>query len=165
MRRPPTFTQITSPDSASPSEASPPPSSVSAATSSSGEVPTGSMASTAEGGGANSVKRGVLSWTIAAIGDRKSAKWVREELVAKLENMRAFWVEGMRAFWETVARVCEGEAELSDVEAGVRIIVGFAKNFMRDENATRSLLDDSRTGRDNSKFTPKGEHLLGTEGE
>jgi len=117
------------------------------------------------GGGQNTVKRGLLSWTLASIGDRKSSRFVRGELMAKLKNVKAFWVDGLRTFWDTVARVCEGEdSEMAAIEAGVRGFVEFTKRFdlARYGAETRHLMDDSRTGRDTSNFKPKGDNLLGS---
>ena len=115
------------------------------------------------GGGQNTVKRGLLSWTLASIGDEKSADFVRKELIAKLENMKAFWVNPLKNFYGAVAGACDGEeSALAEVEGGVRRIVQFARggNMERYGAETRSLMDDSRKGRDNSTFTPKGDNLL-----
>ena len=115
------------------------------------------------GGGQNTVKRGVLSWTLASIGDEKSAKFVREELIAKLENVQAFWVAGLRAFWAGVAERCDGdESQMPGIVAGVRIIVGFARqgDLGRYGAETRSLMDDARKDRDTSTFEPLGDYLL-----
>lgn len=117
------------------------------------------------GGGQNTVKRGLLSWTLAAIGDAKSAEFVREELIARLENVQAFWVEGLRGFWASVAEKCDGDDSLMPgIEAGVRAFVGFAKEFDlgRYGAETRSLMDASRKERDTSTFRPRGDNLLDT---
>lgn len=125
------------------------------------------------GGGRNAIKRGVLSWTLAQIGLPRSGVFVREELIAGLENTQAFWVEGLVRFWDSVARTCEGEeGALGEVEAGVRRIVGFMRgDFGRggdgdDGDADRGetpleLMDAYRTGRDTTDFEPKGDGLLG----
>ncbi len=116
------------------------------------------------GGGENTVKRGVLGWTLACIGDPKSGPFVREELLAKLENVQAFWVDGLRRFYETVARACEGDAAaLPAIEEGVRGIVAFTKGAEMERYGaeTRHLIDDYRKDRPNGNFTPKGEFLLG----
>ena len=52
----------------------------------------------------------MLCWTLASIGDAESGTFVREELLARLENMKAFWVEGLKSFYESVARRCDGNA-------------------------------------------------------
>jgi hypothetical protein len=117
------------------------------------------------GGGANSIKRGLLAWTLASIASKKSGKFMRDEMIAKLENMRAFWVEGLRNYWLSVARVCEGEeSEMAAVEGGLRVIVGFAKRFALGQarDGMQDLMDEARKGRDNSDFTPKGDYLLGS---
>ncbi|MHC4472197.1 MAG: HEAT repeat domain-containing protein [Planctomycetota bacterium] len=121
----------------------------------------------ARGGGQNTVKRGIVSWTLASIGDEKSAKFVREELIAKLKNVKAFWVGGLRNFWTAVADKCDGDdSQMAGIEIGVRAIVGFTKraNLGRYGAETRSLMDESRRERDNSKFKPKGDNLLETDG-
>ena len=116
------------------------------------------------GGGQNTVKRGVMSWTLAAIGDEKSGAFVREELIEKLENVQAFWVEGLRTFYGAVAAKCDGDASaMAGIEEGVRGFVGFAKRFDlgRYGAETRALMDEYREGRDNATFKPKGDGLLG----
>jgi len=116
------------------------------------------------GGGGNTVKRGVLSWTLASIGDEKSGAFVREELIAKLKNIKAFWVGGLRSFYGTVARTCEGDKSgMQAIEDGVRGFVSFAKNanLGRYGAETRGLMDEYRTGREDADFTPKGDGLLG----
>lgn len=115
------------------------------------------------GGWNNTVKRGVASWTLASIGDAKSAKFFREELIAPTENMRAFWVDGLRTFWRTCAEVCDGQKEkLAEVEQGVRGIAGFARNPEFGGGVEmKNLMDEARTHRDNTTFKPKGDGLLG----
>ena len=116
------------------------------------------------GGGQNSVKRGLVSWTLAYIGDAESGKFVREELIAPLENVKAFWVDGLRGFWTLVAEVCEGEKErIGEVEAGVRVFVSFAKgaNLERYGAETGHLMDEARRGRDTTGFVPRGDGVLG----
>ena len=117
------------------------------------------------GGGQNTVKRGLVSWTLAAIGEPGSAKFMREEMVAKLENVQAFWVAGLRRFWEQVALCCEGDSSgsLEAVAAGVRLIVEFAKggDLGRYGAETRGLMDEYRLGRNNSAFKPMGDGIMG----
>jgi hypothetical protein len=120
------------------------------------------------GGGGNTVKRAVVSWTLASIGDQKSAKFVREELVGGLKNVKAFWVAGLVTFWSTVADVCDGQKErLAEVEIGVRGIVQFAKTgeLERYGAEVRTLDDDARKGREGAGFTPKGDGLRGDGGK
>ena len=75
------------------------------------------------------MKRGLVSWTLASIGDAKSGKFVREELIAGLEHVKAFWVEGLITFWDAVAKVCEGDkGVMPGVEAGVGV---FFAHFAR----------------------------------
>ena len=115
------------------------------------------------GGGGNAVKRGLVSWTLAAIGDGKSADFVREDLVGGLENVKAFWVEGLRGFWVLVADVCDGaEDRLGEVEAGVRVFVTFAKrgDLERYGAESRNLMDEARRGREWTGFTPMGDNVL-----
>ncbi len=120
------------------------------------------------GGGTNTVKRGLISWTLASIGDEKSAKFMDEEMIAKLEHVKAPWVGGLATFWDNVARVCEGDDDLMPgVEQGVRGFVQYAKraDLGRYGAETRSLMDDCRTGREPAGFTPTGDNLLHTEDE
>jgi hypothetical protein len=116
------------------------------------------------GGGQNTVKRALLSWTLASIGDEKSGKFVREELIARLENVKAFWVAGLRVFYQNVARACDGdESAMPDVERGVGGAVAFAKgaDLGRYGAETRGLMDEYRKGREEAGFTPKGDGILG----
>ncbi|MHC4669855.1 MAG: HEAT repeat domain-containing protein, partial [Planctomycetota bacterium] len=115
------------------------------------------------GGGQNTVKRGVLSWTLASIGDRKSGAFMRNELMARLKNVKAFWVGGLLSFYATVARKCEGtESSMAGIEEGVRGFAAFAKgaNLGRYGAETRGLMDVYRKDREAAGFTPKGDYLL-----
>jgi len=115
------------------------------------------------GGGQNAVKRGLVSWTLACIGDTKSADFMREELIDRLKNVKAFWVDGLRSFWGTVADVCDGAKErLPEVEAGVGGFVQFSMrgNLERYGAEVRPLMDEARTGREAGDFEPKGDGLL-----
>jgi len=115
------------------------------------------------GGGQNAVKRSLLSWTLAAIGDPKSGAFVREELMAGLEHVQAVWVGGLLRFWETVAKTCEGDRKLLPaVEDGVRGAVSFVKgmNLARYGAETRNLMNAYRTGREAAGFTPRGDNVL-----
>ncbi|MHC4960401.1 MAG: HEAT repeat domain-containing protein [Planctomycetota bacterium] len=115
------------------------------------------------GGGTNTVKRGVLCWTLASIGDPKSGKFMREELIAKLENVKAFWVDGLRSFYESTALMCEGQGHMPDIEGGVRGFVAFTKGAALERYGaeSRSLMDKYRKGRVSEEFRPKGDSLLG----
>ena len=116
------------------------------------------------GGGENGIKRGVLCWALAAIGDPDSGTFLREELLSRLENMKAFWVEGLKGFYETVARKCEGDASaMPAIEEGVRVIVSFARGGGRGGPAAEpvGLMDEYRRDRAAGNFTPRGDGLLG----
>ncbi|MHC5010273.1 MAG: hypothetical protein ACYTG6_04885 [Planctomycetota bacterium] len=118
------------------------------------------------GGGQNAIKRSLLSWTLASIGDAGSGPFVRDELMSGLEHVQAVWVGGLLAFWELVARVCEGERELlPGVEDGVRGAVSFVKaiDLSRYGAETRNLMDEYRRGREAGGFTPLGDHILNDE--
>ena len=120
------------------------------------------------GGGQNPVKRGVMSWTLASIVDKKSAEFMREELMARLKNVKAFWVEGLYKFYEAVARKCDGDkGAMAGIEAGVGGFVDFAKgaDLGRYGAETRGLMDEYRKGRGAAKFTPKGDYLLSDAGD
>ena len=54
------------------------------------------------------------------------------------------------------------EFTIHDSEGGVGFTVGFAKNWDRSGDSTRSLMDDNRTGRYDPKFKPKGDNILGS---
>ena len=118
------------------------------------------------GGGQNAVKRSLVSWTLASIGDPKSGKFVREELMSGLEHVKAEWVGGLMTFWDTVARVCEGQRELMPgVEDGVRGAVSYIKriNLARYGAETRHLMDEYRKGREAASVRPKGDDILNDE--
>jgi hypothetical protein len=120
------------------------------------------------GGGQNTVKRGVYCWTLAAIEDRKSGDFVREELLAKLENVQAFWVGGLKSFYRSIARKCDGDKTVMvGIEQGVRGFVGYAKgaNPERYDVEARSMMDAYRKNRDDGNFKPKGDGLLGSGGD
>jgi len=102
------------------------------------------------GGGQNTVKRGVLCWTLASIGDQKSGVFMRKELIAKLKNVKAFWVGALAGFYGLVARKCDGEeGVMPEIEKGVRRFVAFARGgrLGRYGAETRGLMDDYRKGR------------------
>lgn len=116
------------------------------------------------GGGGNIVKRSVCCWTLSWIADDKSGKFVREELLAKLENVQAFWVGGLKSFYRTVAKACDGEKNaMQGVEQGVRGAVGFAQGANPDRNNGDglSLMDACRKFRKEQEFVPRGDYLLG----
>ena len=118
------------------------------------------------GGGQNAVKRSVVSWTLANIGDEKSGAFVRDELMKGLEHVNAEWVPGLLSFWDNVAEVCEGNRELmGNVEGGVRGAVTYVKRIGLERYGaeTRNLMDAYRKNRDFAGFTPKGDNLLNDE--
>jgi hypothetical protein len=122
------------------------------------------------GWGGNNVKRAVLCWTLASIGDKKSGRFMRDEMIAKLENNKAFWVEGVKTFWEAVARQCEGDGEdqMGGIVAGVRVTNRFSRRGGQGRgrgepegrNAPQVLMDEARNNRDTTNFRPKGDNLL-----
>ena len=84
--------------------------------------------------------------------------------MAKLENVKAFWVAGLRGFYRSVARACDGDkSAMPAIEAGVGRFVAFAQgaDLGRYGAETRGLMDEYREGRDEADFTPKGDGLLG----
>jgi len=118
------------------------------------------------GGGRNVILRAVLCWTLASINDERSARFMREELLDRLENMKAFWVGPLKGFYEAVARRCEGNEEaMPAVEQGVRGAVAFSRGPRGgggdDGEKRQSLMDEYRTGREFAGFVPNGDGLLG----
>ena len=119
------------------------------------------------GGAQNTVKRSVVCWTLAWIGDPKSGVFMREELMEKLKNIKAFWVAGLRSFYASVARKCEGRDKTMDaIRGGVRGAVGFAKggDLGRYGAETRDLMDKCRKDRKDADFKPRGDNLIGAGG-
>ena len=118
------------------------------------------------GAGQNTMKRMLLAWTLASIADPKSEAFVKNELIAPLKEMQAFWVEGLLGFYDSVARKCAGEEDaMAAVEGGVTFTVGIALRWGggREGTNSMSMMDEARTGREDAGFTPKGDGL--TEGE
>lgn len=111
---------------------------------------------------AGSVERALASWTLAAIGSKKSGPFVREELLARIENVRAVWVGGMRLFWTNVAEHLEGpDDKLAEVADGVRGTVTIVKRFAPEPRPeTSGLMDDARKGREDVGFRPVGDGVL-----
>ena len=111
----------------------------------------------------NAIKRSLVSWVLACIGDAKSAAFVREKLIARLKHMQQPWVAGLQTYWELVARTCDGEpALLPAVEEGVRGAVTYVRdtlNLGRYGAETRNLMDEYRLSREGD-FTPRGDHIL-----
>jgi hypothetical protein len=121
------------------------------------------MPSFGRGGPQNTIKRVLLSWTLAFIGDRKSAAFIREEFLTKLKGATAFWAKGMQMFWEGVAAKCEGDEQaIEGVAAGVRRTVGFAggRGGADSGGPGPGLLDEARKNRDGGGFEPRGQGLL-----
>jgi hypothetical protein len=101
-------------------------------------------------GGGNQIKRAVLAWALAEVGDPKSAEFMRKEMLPKLDNNQAFWVPLVRTYWVAVAEVCEGDAgKKGAVDEGVRATISYAGG--------NPLMDDARKNRDGGGFTPKGD--------
>ena len=93
---------------------------------------------------------------------------MREELIARLKNVKAFWVDGLRSFYKEIAIKCEGEeGAMTGIEDGVRGFVAFAKGARlgRYGAETRNLMDDYRKNRTAASFTPKGDYLLDDGGD
>jgi hypothetical protein len=116
------------------------------------------------GGGQNTVKRGVFCWSLAQIQAPKSQEFVQEELIEKMEHVKAFWAAGLVSFYRQVSRACVGDAEaMTRVTQGVRGFVSYAKNMdgERYDREARSMMDIYRKGRPEQDFAPKGDYLLG----
>jgi len=119
-----------------------------------------------KGGAANVVKRSLVAWTLSNVGDGKSANFVIEELLPPLENLKAPWVQGVRDFYDNIARVCDGDKKrMAQVVGGVRGAVSYVKGLKQDRynDATRTLMDACRKGREAAGFTPRGDHILNDE--
>lgn len=109
------------------------------------------------GGWQNTVKRVLLSWTLAFIGDKKSADFVRTELLEAIKDSNSRWAKGMQTFWEGVATCCDGDkGAIEGVAAGVRRTVRYAGRGGKG----RGLMDEARQDRDGGGFEPRGEGML-----
>lgn len=103
------------------------------------------------GGGSGTMKRALLAWCLAEIGDPKSGAFMREKLLKQLENSQAWWTEAVVAYYDAVARVCEGDEEAQGgVDEGIRRTLEFT-------GGTGNVYDEARKGRDQSKFEPKAD--------
>ncbi|MDJ0522600.1 MAG: hypothetical protein QNJ90_11085 [Planctomycetota bacterium] len=103
------------------------------------------------GGGRGTLKRAMLAWTLSEIGDPKSADFMRERMLAPLENVQSWWKGAVMTYYEAVARSCEGDEEAQDgVTEGVTGTLSFVGGSER-------FQDERRQGRDKSKFEPKAE--------
>ena len=112
------------------------------------------------GGGGNIVKRGVVSWALASIGDKKSGKFVRKQLLERLENVQAFWVNGLKRFYRRVAEACEGDkSEVAVLQGEIGGFIGFALRANPDLDVVQK--DEYRRNREFGGFTPRGEGMLG----
>ncbi|MHC4924920.1 MAG: HEAT repeat domain-containing protein [Planctomycetota bacterium] len=120
------------------------------------------------GGGRGGIKRGLVSWTLASIGDTGSATFFKEEMLGGLKNVKAFWVDGLRRYWESCQAACMGEeGALEEVTTGVGVFVSFSQGFggrggrmTSSDEEPPTLMDECREGRDNSTFKPKGDGIL-----
>jgi hypothetical protein len=134
------------------------------------------------GGWRNSIKRGFLCWTLASIGDEKSAEFIREDMLPQIENMRGRWAGPLQDFYGAVATACDGDDEaLGRVEEGVARIISFARGGWNgngggnnggrgggpapDDEESPELQDECRRGRDTTTFEPKGDSISGGGGE
>jgi len=103
------------------------------------------------GGGRGTLKRGMLAWTLGQIGDPKSATFMREKLLAPLENTQSWWKGPVMEYYEAVARMCEGNEEAADaVDQGIRRTLSFT-------GGSTKFQTDARKGRDKSRFEPKAD--------
>jgi len=108
------------------------------------------------GGGGNTLARAMCGWTLAEIGDPKSAKMVREKLIDPLEHWQSRWKGAIIRFYEAIAAKCEGDdSAMDDVQAGVA-------RLFRDADMS-SFHDDARKGRQGGAWTPKGDWIGSTD--
>jgi hypothetical protein len=98
--------------------------------------------------------RALLAWCLAEIGDPKSAPFMREEMLAPMENVQGWWKGAVVTYYDAVARVCAGdESAKGGVDTGVRGTLEFT-------GGTARFRDDARKGREGGRFEPKGEWEL-----
>ena len=102
------------------------------------------------GAGQGTLRRTMLAWTLAEIGDPKSDKFVQDELLNPLRNIKSRWLSAITDFYGAVASVCRGEKEaMAEVETGAQRTLGFAGGA--------DLKDAARKDRDTTNFTPKAD--------
>ena len=102
------------------------------------------------GAGQGTLRRALLAWTLAEIGDEKSAKFVEEELLHPLRNIKSRFVGAVTGFYAAVARVCRGEGDaMADVEAGLMRSMEWGGGS--------ELKDAARKNRDTTNYTPKAD--------
>jgi hypothetical protein len=106
------------------------------------------------GGGEGTQKRALLAWCLSEIGDPESAAFMREEMIAPMENTIAWWKDAVVAYYQSVARVCAGEEEArGGVDTGIRATLEFT-------GGTARFRGEAREGRETGRFQPKGEWEL-----
>jgi hypothetical protein len=87
------------------------------------------------------LKRSVMLWALTEIGDKKSADFVKKEILPSTKDMRAI------GYLNGVIGKLEGGGGDDIVNGGMGFILA----------ASKLLLDPARKGRDQSEFKPKGE--------
>ncbi len=103
------------------------------------------------GGGRGTLKRAMLAWTLAEIGDPKSGDFMRERMIKPLENTQAWWKGPVMTYYDGVARTCEGDKDAADaVSNGIQRTLEFS-------GGTEKFQTAARQGRDKSKFEPKAD--------
>lgn len=100
--------------------------------------------------GVNSLKRVYLGWALAAVGDPKSATFVRERLLKPLEHVTGGpMVDAVIAFYVAVHDVCAGRPDaMAIVEAGAKTVLATYGN---------PLTADARKQRAFSSYVPLAE--------
>lgn len=100
--------------------------------------------------GVNSLKRVYLGWALAAVGDAKSATFVREKLLKPLEHVTGGpVVDAVIAFYVAVHDVCAGRPDaMAIVEAGAKTVLATYGN---------PLTADARKQRAFSSYVPLAE--------
>ena len=102
------------------------------------------------GGGRGTLRRTLLAWCLAEIGDPKSAPFIQEKFLDPMRNVKSRWLARTQQFYGAVKKACEGDrSQMDTIMAGVGRILSFVGGF--------DLTDEARQGRDSAGFKPKGE--------
>lgn len=102
------------------------------------------------GGGEGTLRRVLLAWALAHVGDAKSATMVEERILDPLRNVQSPWIQVTLAYYQAVVAVCRGRTEeMGNVENGVTGTLSFVGGL--------PLQDEARRNREDAGFRPLGD--------
>jgi hypothetical protein len=103
------------------------------------------------GGWQNAMKRTMLAWCLSEIGDKKSADFIKEDMLKPLEHAQGRMIDMVVPYYEAVAASCGGDKTAKDtVGAGTQRALEWS-------GGTTAFRDEARKERDVSTFEPKAD--------